>query len=76
MGTNPILDEIYAAREKLLAEAGGELDRLVEQTRARQAKSGHKVIAGRVGKAEGLATRVPLPDTSTTSGESSPATTQ
>ncbi len=67
MGTNPILDEIYAAREKLLAEAGGDLDRLVEQTRARQAKSGHKVFTGRVGNAESLATPVPLPGTPTTS---------
>jgi hypothetical protein len=44
----PILDELRAAREKLLDDAGGDLDRLVAGIRQRQAKSGRKVVSGRV----------------------------
>lgn len=51
MTHNPILDELRAAREKLLADAGGDLDRLVAGMRERQAQSGRKIVAGRVGKA-------------------------
>lgn len=49
MTKNPILDELRAAREKLLDDAGGDLDRLVAGIRGRQAKSGRKIISGRVG---------------------------
>ena len=49
MTKNPILDELRAAREKLLDDAGGDLDRLVAGIRERQAKSGREVVAGPVG---------------------------
>ena len=48
MTKNPILDELRAAREKLLDDAGGDLDRLVAGIRHRQARSGRKVVSGRV----------------------------
>jgi hypothetical protein len=48
MAHNPILDELRDAREKLLADAGGDLAQLVDEIRERQTKSGHKVITGRV----------------------------
>lgn len=48
MTHNPILDELRDAREKLLADAGGDLAHLVAGIRERQAKSGHKVVSGRV----------------------------
>lgn len=37
---NPILEEIYAAREKLLADAGGDVHKYLEGVRAREAASG------------------------------------
>lgn len=40
MNANPILDELYAAREKLLAEAGGDMHRYVQQALARALASG------------------------------------
>ena len=49
MTKNPILDELHAAREKLLADAGGDLDQLVAGIRERQARSGHKVVSVPVG---------------------------
>ncbi len=49
MTTNPILDEIRAAREKLLADVDGDLDRLVAGIRERQSRSGHRVVSARVG---------------------------
>ncbi len=45
MTKNPILDELHAAREKLLADAGGDLDQLVAGIREREARSGHKVVS-------------------------------
>jgi hypothetical protein len=42
--TNPILDELHATREKLLAEAGGTIEGLVAKLREDQAKSGRAVI--------------------------------
>ncbi len=62
MGANPILDEIYAAREKLLADAGGNLEQLVAQMQARQAKSGRKVIKGRVGDDKKPKAFTPVPE--------------
>ena len=49
MTKNPILDELHAAREKLLADAGGDLDQLVAGIRERQGRSGHKVVSVPVG---------------------------
>jgi hypothetical protein len=39
MATNPILDELSAARAKLLADAGGDVDRLLAGIREREAES-------------------------------------
>lgn len=36
---NPILDELHAVREKLLADAGGTLDGLVDRLQADEQKS-------------------------------------
>ena len=49
MTKNPILDELYAAREKLLTDAGGDLDQLVAGIRERQARSRHKLVSVPVG---------------------------
>jgi hypothetical protein len=35
---NPIIDELHAVREKLLAEAGGTLDALVDRLQAEERK--------------------------------------
>ena len=40
MQDNPILEEIYAAREKLLADAGGDVHRYLEGVRRREQASG------------------------------------
>ena len=40
MPDNPILEEIYAAREKLLADAGGDVHRYLEGVREREQASG------------------------------------
>lgn len=37
---NSILEEIYAARDKLLADAGGDVHKYLEGVRAREAASG------------------------------------
>jgi hypothetical protein len=42
---NPILNEIRAAREALMAEAGNDLNKLVELLRARQEASGREVVS-------------------------------
>jgi hypothetical protein len=39
MNKNPILDELHAVREKLLAEAGGTLDALVDRLQTEEQKS-------------------------------------
>lgn len=40
MTSNPILEEIYAAREKLLTDAGGDVHKYLEGVRRREAASG------------------------------------
>jgi hypothetical protein len=40
MTRNPILDELYAIRERLLADAGGDLRRFLAGVRDREAASG------------------------------------
>lgn len=40
MTDNPILDELYAAREKLLADAGGDVHKYLEGVRERERASG------------------------------------
>lgn len=41
--TNPILDELHAARAKLLADAGGDLHRYVQESRQRALASGRPI---------------------------------
>jgi len=43
MTCNPILDEIHATREKLLAEHGGDLHAYVEAARKRALESGRTI---------------------------------
>ena len=40
MSHNPILDELYAIRERLLADAGGDLQKFLAGVREREAASG------------------------------------
>ncbi len=39
MTNNPILEELHAVRERLLADAGGTLDALVDRLQAEEQKS-------------------------------------
>ncbi len=41
---NPILDELHAVREKMLADAGGTLAGLVAKIQSDQAKSGRVIL--------------------------------
>ena len=41
--TNPILDELHATRAKLLADAGGDLHRYVQESRERALASGRPI---------------------------------
>lgn len=43
MMTNPILEELHAARAKLLADVGGDLHRYVEEAKARALASGRPI---------------------------------
>ena len=43
MTKNPILDELHAVREKLLADAGGTLEGLVAKIQADQEASGRTI---------------------------------
>jgi len=43
MASNPILDEIHATREKLLAEHAGDLHAYVEAARKRALESGRPI---------------------------------
>ncbi len=45
MTTNPVLDELYAAREKLLADAGGDAHKYLEGVRERERASGRLLSA-------------------------------
>ena len=44
MTTNPILDEIHAIREELLADHNGDLHAYVEAARKRALESGRRII--------------------------------
>ena len=39
MSRNPILDELHAVRERLLADAGGTLDALIDRLQANEQQS-------------------------------------
>jgi len=45
---NPILDELHATRERLLAESGGTLSGLVARLQAEQAASDRPLYQGRI----------------------------
>ena len=47
MSRNPILDELHAVREQLLAAAGDDLHRYVEEARARALASGRPIAEPR-----------------------------
>jgi len=47
---NPILDELHATRERLLAESGGTLSGLVARLQAEQAASDRPQYKGRITK--------------------------
>ena len=47
MSNNPILDDLYATRRKLLEESGGTLAGLVARLQAEQAASGRTILKTR-----------------------------
>ena len=53
----PILDELHAVREKLLAESGGTLAGLVARLRADQEKSEREIRKSRITKRSTEATK-------------------
>jgi hypothetical protein len=65
MTHNPILEELYAIRERLLADAGGDLQRFLAGVRDREAASGR--LLGQRGE------RVSEPEPTLTSECSGPA---
>jgi len=44
MTTNPILDEIHATRQKLLADHNGDVHAYVEAARKRALESGRRIV--------------------------------
>ncbi len=71
---NPILEEIYAAREKLLSDVEGDLDRYLAGVRERELASGRlrsQVESKNIGKGNAGTTVV---DSTSSGGYSSPAT--
>ena len=44
MWTDPVVEEIHQARQKMLADAGGDIDALIEKVRSHQAAQGGVVI--------------------------------
>jgi hypothetical protein len=47
---DPVLDDLYETRRRMLDDCGGSLDELVKRLRRKEAESGHPVAA------------VPIPD--------------
>lgn len=66
---NPILDELHAVRERLLAESGGTLSGLVARLQAEQETSGRTILKTRRTK-----DCTEVADSAVGDGESSPAT--
>ncbi len=52
MTHNPILEELYAIRERLLADAGGDLHKFLAGVRDREAASGRLLVQGVEEKSE------------------------
>ena len=65
MTHNPILEELYAIRERLLADAGGDLHKFLAGVRDREAASGRLLVQ--------RGERMSEPDPSLTNGCSGPA---
>jgi len=42
---DPIVEEIHRTREKLLAECGGDLEKLMDRLQAREAEDAHRVVS-------------------------------
>lgn len=62
MSTNPILDDLHAARAKLLADAGGDLHRYITEARERALASG-RPIANATQRTNRSSTPARLPST-------------
>ena len=58
MARNEILDEIYAAREALLAQHGGDLHAYIEAARQRALESGRSIAAPKQRTYKALTSRV------------------
>ncbi len=69
MTKNPILDELHAVRERLLAESGGTLSGLVARLQAEQEASGRIILRTRRTK-----DCTEVADIAVRDGDSSPAT--
>jgi hypothetical protein len=65
MSHNPILEELYAVRERLLADAGDDVQKFLAGLREREAGSGRLLRQREKGVSE--------PEPSLTSGRSGPA---
>jgi hypothetical protein len=55
MKKQPILDELHAVREQLLAESGGTLAGLVARLQAEQESSGRTILKARRNRCTGVA---------------------
>jgi hypothetical protein len=41
---DPLVDEVHETRERLLAECGGDLDRLMDRLQSREQEDGSRVV--------------------------------
>lgn len=42
---DPIVEEIHRTREKLLAECGGDLEKLMDRLQARESEDAHRIVS-------------------------------
>ena len=62
MDKNPILDELHAVREQLLADAGGTLDALVDRLQTEEQKSDRPRFKPRqISECDGAGNSIGLP---------------
>jgi hypothetical protein len=40
----PLIDEVHETRERLLAECGGDLDRLMDRLQSREQEDGSRIV--------------------------------
>lgn len=62
----PILDELHAVREALLAESGGTLAGLVARLRVEQSASGRTILPARLSGCTGAAVVCDTPESEST----------